>query len=89
MEIASPNVLDLCNRALAEWGLKRYEDAMRSSNEALRLDQNAPTAHFVLGAMLARDPKTRREGIEHLQRAADENPAAARILEIARTLPEE
>src|SRR5206468_485862 len=75
IEIGAPNVLDLCNRALAEWGLHRYQDAMRSADRALRLDGNAATAHFVLGTLLAMDAKTLQEGIRHLERAVDGNPA--------------
>ena len=83
MEIASETVPNLCNRALAEWGLQRYEDAMRSAERALQLDGSARTAHFVLGSLLARDPKTRQEGIQHLERIASVNAAAKKTLEWA------
>lgn len=80
MEVGTPNVLDLSNRALAQWALARYEDAMSSAEQALRLDGNAMTAHFVVGSLLAENPKTVREGIRHLERAAERYPDAARKL---------
>ena len=84
MQISSPNVLDLNNRALAQWALARYEDAIRSAEQALRLDANSLTAHFVLGSLLAEDPRTVRQGIPHLERAAEKFPDAARNLARAR-----
>ena len=87
MEIASPNVRDLCNRALGEWGLERYPEAIASAEEALRLNGNWPTAHFIRGSLLAMNPETRPEGIRHLERVADQMPAAAKNLEVAKASP--
>jgi len=84
MEIGSPNVVNLCNLAAAKWGLMRFEDAIQSANEALRIDGDSANAHFILGSLLTRDPRTRKEGIRHLERAAATKPQAAKHLEAAR-----
>ena len=86
MEIASPNVYDLSNRALAQWALGRYDDAIRSAGQAVRLDANFGSANFVLGSLLAEDPKTVREGIRYLELVAEKYPDAARNLARARTM---
>jgi tetratricopeptide (TPR) repeat protein len=84
MEIGAPNALDLGNRALAEWALGRYDDAIQSAAKALRLSPDAPTPHFVLGSLLIDNPATLREGIRHLERVAARLPDAMQNLERAR-----
>lgn len=84
IRLDSPNAIDLANIALAQWGLRRFDEALQAAGQALRLDPSSMTGHFVLGSLLAGDPKTLREGIRHLEVAARRYPQAAKNLEVAR-----
>jgi hypothetical protein len=44
-------------------------------------------AHLILGSLLARDPRTRAESIQHLERAAETLPSARATLEKLRRMP--
>jgi tetratricopeptide (TPR) repeat protein len=80
MEIAGPTPVALANLASAQARTGKLEEAVESARTALRLDSGWLPAHLILGAMLANDPRTRREAIKHLERAADEYESARRIL---------
>jgi len=83
-EIAKPGPVQLCNLAYAQMQLKRYDQAIESARASLRLDGNYAQAHYVLGALLARDPKTLGEALPHLERAAEVMPSAKAMWEMAR-----
>jgi tetratricopeptide (TPR) repeat protein len=70
MEVGQASALDLGNLACAQLALHRLDDAERSASAALRMDPANPSAHYVLGTVLANNPKTLREGIAHLEKAA-------------------
>ncbi len=83
-EIAKPGPIQLCNLAFAQFQLKQYGEAMESARASLRLDSHYAQAHYVLGALLARDPKTLGEALPHLEAAAKTLPSAESMLEMAR-----
>lgn len=83
MEIAKPNAVDLSNLACAQSAMQHYGDALKSARAAVRIDPNNMSAHFILGALLARDRRTLPEGIEHLTMAAETSASARRTLEQA------
>jgi tetratricopeptide (TPR) repeat protein len=84
MEIAGPNMHDLTNLATAEWALGRAADALGYAQAAIRLDQRAMGAHYIAGSLLILNPDTIREGIHHLEIAAEKFPTAARKLATCR-----
>jgi tetratricopeptide (TPR) repeat protein len=84
MEFAKPGPMQLCNLAFAQMQLGRYDEATESARASLRLDSTYAQAHFVLGTLLARDGKTLREALPHLELAARTLPSAAKVLELAR-----
>jgi tetratricopeptide (TPR) repeat protein len=86
MEAGSPNIHDLCNRGLAEWALGRPADAMRSAEQALRLDSRAIAANYIVGSLMSLNPETLPIAIRHLEIAAEKSPSAARNLVQARQL---
>jgi len=83
-EISRPTPVILCNMAFAQYALRRYAEGTRSVREALRLDPASAPAHYLLGSFLVWDPRTRAEGIQHLEAAAGSMPAARGELERAR-----
>ena len=83
-EIAKPTALILGNTAIAQFGLHRNEEALRSVRQSLALDPSFPQGHWVLGTMLATDRRTLSEAIGHLEQAARTLPAAQADLERAR-----
>jgi len=86
MEIAGPNSRDLVNIAIAELALHRYAEALSSAQSALGLDKGCLVAHFIVGTLLVSHPESLREGIRHLELAADTIPAAAQKLARSRQL---
>ena len=84
MEIAGPNIRDLTNLAVAEWSLGRKTEALQFARAALRLDQRALGAHYVVGSLLVLNPNTLLEGLHHLELAAEKLPSAAQKLAIYR-----
>jgi tetratricopeptide (TPR) repeat protein len=86
MEIGSPNARDLVNLSVAQWVLNRFDDALLSARQALRLDAGSATAHFVAGSLLTRHPDTLPEAVRHFELAAPEIPLAAERLAKAREL---
>jgi hypothetical protein len=87
MQIAGPDSLNLCNLAFAQFQLRRFEQAAASARAALRLDSGYLQAHLVLGAVLANDPATRAEAMQHLELAAERFPSARINLERLRAAP--
>jgi tetratricopeptide (TPR) repeat protein len=85
MEIGQSNAVDLSNLACAQLALRRFDDAMKSSRAALQADPGNAGAHYVLGVLLARDGRTLREAIPHLERAAEENKSADVFLQKAKS----
>ncbi len=84
LELAKPGPKQLCNLAFAQMQLAHYDEATESARASLRLDSTYAQAHFVLGTLLARDGKTLREALPHLELAARTLPSAAKVLELAR-----
>ena len=81
LEVGSPTPLLLSNLASAQFGLKQLAEAAGTARWALRLEPGYPQAHFILGLILSRDTRTIREGLEHLQKAAETIPSAQVELE--------
>ncbi len=76
LRIAGPNQIDLTNRGFALFGLGRNREAEEVLRAAIRMNAANPRPHIVLGQVLAARPETRAEALMHLDRAADEIPAA-------------
>lgn len=81
IEIAGPTSIVLCNLATAQFRMGRREQAIETVRSALRLDSAMPQGHLILGAILANDPRSRQEAIQHLERAAGQFESARKILE--------
>jgi len=58
---------------------KDYYGSVQLLREAVRLDSSKAPYHFHLGMALMRNPRTRREGEQHLIRAAELDPFSAAI----------
>jgi tetratricopeptide (TPR) repeat protein len=58
---------------------KDYYGAVQLLREAVRLDSNKAPYHFHLGLALMRNPRARREGEQHLMKAAELDPFNAQI----------
>jgi curved DNA-binding protein CbpA len=58
---------------------KDYYGSVQLLREAVRLDSSKAPYHFHLGLALMRNPRTRREGEQHLLRAAELDPFSAGI----------
>jgi tetratricopeptide (TPR) repeat protein len=86
-EIAGPSPVLLSDMAFAEFELGHFAEGLQSVRDALRLDPSYARAHYILGAFLVRDRRTRTEGIAHLERAASALPAAQGELERVRNSP--
>jgi tetratricopeptide (TPR) repeat protein len=84
IEIAGPSARDLGALGLAQFMLKRYDDAAKSARSALRLDADSIAGHYVLGAVLALDARTASEAVPHLEIAARSLPSAAAMLAVVR-----
>lgn len=67
------------NQGRARYERKEYHAAVHLLREAVKLDASKATYHFHLGIALLRNPRTRREADEHLQRAADLEPYNSQI----------
>lgn len=63
----------------ARFDRKEYHVAVHLLREAVKLDPSRAPYHFHLGIALIRNPRTRREAIEHLTRAAELEPYNAQI----------
>jgi tetratricopeptide (TPR) repeat protein len=84
LQIGGPDALNLCNLAYAQFQLHRFADAENSARAALHLDPSYLQADLVLGSLLAANPATRTEAIQHLERAVERYPSARRNLELLR-----
>ncbi|HJQ26256.1 MAG TPA: DnaJ domain-containing protein [Blastocatellia bacterium] len=62
------------NQGRARYERKEYHAAVHLLREAVKLDGSKSNFHFHLGIALLRNPRTRREADEHLQRAAELEP---------------
>jgi tetratricopeptide (TPR) repeat protein len=80
MEISGPNTKDLTNLAAASWAVGQAVDALKFARAAVRLDQRALGAQYIMGSILVLSPKTLREGMRHLELAAEKFPSAAQKL---------
>jgi tetratricopeptide (TPR) repeat protein len=80
IDLAGPNPRDLSNLAFAQLSLKQIPEAMESARAALRIREDTPSAHYMLGLALIRAPETRDEGVVHLKEAAREIESARRVL---------
>jgi len=83
-QLTQPTALMLGDMAYAEAGLGQRAEAIQSARKALDLDPAYGPAHYMLGALLARDPSTLREAIPHLERAVQTLDGARVTLEQAR-----
>lgn len=81
LELAGPNPRDLANLAFAQAALQRLPEAAASARAALRLEPDSPSAHYILGMILALDRQTRGEGVAHLEVAAKSFDSARRALQ--------
>jgi curved DNA-binding protein CbpA len=70
-ELARQNYLHA--RALIERG--RYTDAVKSLQNAIKLDVREPKYHIEIGKLMSRNPRMRGEAEEHLKEAARLDPA--------------
>ncbi len=84
--IAGPNSRDLSNRAFALEMAGRHAEAVECSRAAVRLDPSNAQAQYLLGNLLATDPRTIGESVAHLERAADAMPVAREALQKVRAL---
>ena len=82
-DLMKPGPVQLCNLAFAQSKLERYDDAIASARASLKLDGNYAQAHYLLGALLARNPRTLGEALPHLERAAKVLPSAKAMWEMA------
>jgi Flp pilus assembly protein TadD len=83
LAIAGPNAALLSNLAYAQLQLNRLTEAEATARAAVRLNSGSPHAHWILGSILALDPRTRAEAIPHLELAAEALPSARAALEHA------
>jgi len=67
------------NQGRARYERKEYHAAVHLLREAVKLDASKSVYHYHLGIALLRNPRTRREADEHLQRAADLEPYNSQI----------
>lgn len=80
LEIAGPNAVDLCNLAFLDTAEYHFADALQEVRAAIRADPANGNAHYVLGALLTMDNRTKAEGIRELQTAAQTVPGAREML---------
>jgi len=85
--IAGPNPVALCDMAFADLQLRRREEALAALDACLKLDPYRPQAHYLLGAILAPDPRRHAEALRHLQLAAPSIPGARAMLQRVQTAP--
>jgi len=86
LEINRPNAMDLSNLACAQFGLQQFDRAEHAAVAALKFDPQNRAAHFIMGMILARDRRTLRESVPHLEFAAETSPSAKRTLETVRSI---
>jgi tetratricopeptide (TPR) repeat protein len=84
--IAGPNSRNLANRAFALQSVGRHQEAVESARAAVRMDPGNVQAQYLLGNLLARDSRTIRESVGHLERAADTMPVARDALTKVRAM---
>jgi tetratricopeptide (TPR) repeat protein len=80
-EISHPTAMTLSNIAFAQIALHRNAEGVSALRAAIRLDPSYAQAHYLLGAFLVQNARTRAEGIPHLEIAAKTMPAARSELE--------
>jgi len=81
MALSQPDAVNLTNRAYAEIMLGRLDAARRDVEAALQLAPDSANAHWVLGVVLAGNPRTAGEGLVHMEQAAKTIPAARAYLD--------
>ena len=81
--VGQPTAPDLSNLAYAQIALGHPLEATQSARAAVRIDPANMNAQYMLGALLARDRRTLREGISHLELAAETLPSARATLKLA------
>jgi tetratricopeptide (TPR) repeat protein len=80
LEIAGPNVVDLCNLAFVDTAEHRFPEALEEARGAVRADPANDNAHYMLGTLLMLDKRTSAEGVRHLEQAAQTMPGAREML---------
>jgi len=86
MELSQPNPADLCNLAEAQFQSGQIVEATATARHWLAMAPENPKADWILGLLLARDRRTLAEAGLHLERAAQEVPAARPHWEAVRRL---
>ncbi len=76
IELSQPNPVDLCNLSQAQFRSGRIAEATATARRWLAIAPEDPKPHWVLGLLLARDRRTLAEAARHLERAAQDLPAA-------------
>jgi len=84
IELSKPNAADLGNMAYAQYLLNRRQEAIQSAQAGLEIEPGSPKLHYILGMLLATDPKTLAQSIPHLELAARTIVSARVNLEVAR-----
>jgi len=80
MEISGPNAVILCNLAWVQLRLGQRDKAIESVRAGLKMDPSSAQGNLILGNMLAADPRTRAEAVQHLEKAAETLPSARELL---------
>ena len=80
LDLAGPNSVDLCNLAVAQWGLHRYPQALESAMKGAQLNPESDKAQYLVGALLVNTNRW-KEAMPHLKYAARTMPAAQQILD--------
>ncbi len=80
LDLAGPNAVDLCNLAVAQWGLHRYPQALESAMKGAELNPASDKAQYLVGALLVNTNRW-KEALPHLKYAARTMPAAQQILD--------
>jgi hypothetical protein len=84
MEIGGPDPVNLCNMAFAQFQLHQFAESEESARAAVRLDSGYLQGHLVLGSVLALNPASRLEAMEHLKQAATRFTSAQKTLDALR-----
>jgi tetratricopeptide (TPR) repeat protein len=80
MEISGPNAVILCDLAWVQLRLGHRDKAVENVRAGLKMDPGSAQGNLILGNLLAGDPRTRAEAIQHLEKAAETLSSARALL---------